>query len=178
MFAKPHASDFPAVGSYRAHVALSEGLTDAYATSYALLSAWGDKVRRAYRLEADGRVCALSWRTLTVVAAADERADALAHKLDRMAEACGAVRSGFAGKSLAESNLAQGGIIAQALDKLALACHDRDTAAFATALSDISAQSYALERMTDGYRKGKARWQEACEKSERDANALAERAAD
>ncbi len=170
--AKPLANEFPEVGAWRARLA-DGSLSDAFAQSYGLLARHGADVRRAYQLDDSGRVLDCSWRTLSRIAAADERADGLAAFVDSLAEMAGACRSSFAGKGLAEGETAQESVIAGALDKLALAFHDRDRNAAGVQLSDIVAQSYALGRMRAGSEAGKRRWRDACEKSEADANRLA-----
>lgn len=146
MFSKPIATDFPEAGAWRAR--LADGtLSDAFAQSYGLLAAHGEAIRRAYQFDGT-RVHDRSWRTLTAIAAADERADAAERTLDRLAEMAADVRASFAGKALAEGKTPHGRTFAGACDKLALAIHDRDANAAGVQLSDMAAQAYALETAT------------------------------
>ena len=85
---KPDSSAFPEVGAWRAHLANGE-LSDAFAQSYGLLAAHGQNVRRAYQLCDGGLVLACSWRTLSRLAPADERADAAERKAGDLARFTG-----------------------------------------------------------------------------------------
>lgn len=171
---KPDSSAFPEAGAFRARLASGE-LSDAFAQSYGLLAAHGRNVRRAYRLEPDGRVSDMSWRTLCVLAVAEERADLAERKAADLARFVGRatdIAEGPNGAGLRSADMRSARETGESLRGLARCLASGDAAGAISALAGVAHGAWRMNGDADASKRGHAACAASLARAEGDKAAL------